>query len=246
MGVEYNLLNTKSTNKENPRRNASIFSILSFWWLNNFLLTGSRRCLENEDLFPLLDEDKTKTSTEKLQQIWAELESEGRDTVKKRNGNRLFRALLRMLSWTDHFYIAGMVILRAIFKVLRPLFLSLLLLELMKGSVDEVYWLAYLYGAGICLSQFGDSLCLHQFMYNAALMSLRWKSGTIALIYQKVSCFAPHKAILVFLYRFCVEDFRPRCAFRIPRSGLQISDFNRSRWCIAASKSNIANRSILY
>ena len=57
MGVEYNLLNTKSINKENPRRNANIFSILSFWWLNNFLLTGSRRCLENEDLFPLLDED---------------------------------------------------------------------------------------------------------------------------------------------------------------------------------------------
>ena len=85
-------------------------------------------------------------------------------------------------------------ILQGIFKVLRPLFLSLLLLELMKGSADEVYWLAYLYGAGICLSQFGDSLCLHQFMYNAALMSLRWKSGTIALIYQKVSCFAPHKA----------------------------------------------------
>ena len=139
MGVEYNLLNAKSTNKENPRRNSNIFSILSFWWLNNFLLTGSRRCLENEDLFPLLDEDKTKTSTEKLQQIWAEMESEGRDTVKKRNGTRLFRALLRMLSWTDHFYIAGMVILQAIFKVLSPLLLSLLLLQLMKGSADEVH-----------------------------------------------------------------------------------------------------------
>lgn len=193
MGVEYNLLDAKSTNKENPRRNANIFSILSFWWLNNFLFTGSRRSLENEDLFPLLEEDKTKTSTEKLQQIWAELESEERDTFKKQNGNRLFRALLRMLPWTDYFYLAGMVILQAILKVLRPLFLSLLLLELMKGS-DEVHWLAYLFGAAICLSQFGDSLCFHQFMYNAALMSLRWKSGTIALIYQKVSCFAPHKA----------------------------------------------------
>ena len=209
MGVEYNLLNAKSTIKENPRRNANIFSVLSFWWLNNFLLTGSRRCLENEDLFPLLDEDKTKTSVEKLQQIWAELESEGRDAVKKRNGTRLFRALLRMLSWPDHFYIAGMVILRAIFKVLRPLFLSLLLSELMKGSADEVYWLAYLYGAGICLSQFGDSLCHHQIMYNAALMSLRWKSGTIAFIYQKVSCFAPHNGILVVIMD--VEDFRLRC-----------------------------------
>ena len=54
IGVEYNLLDAKSTNKENPRRNANIFSILSFWWLNNFLFTGSRRSLENEDLFPLL------------------------------------------------------------------------------------------------------------------------------------------------------------------------------------------------
>ena len=184
MGVHYDLLDARSTIKENPRKKANIFSILSFWWLKRLLSTGNERSLENEDLFPLLDADKTKTSSEKLQETWAE---ESTEHIKGRRGNgyRLFRALLRMLSWKDHLYLLGLVILRDTFKVLRTVCLGLLLLELMKRSDEEVSW-AYFYGAGICLGQFGESLCCHQLLYHAALISLRWKSGTIALVYQRV------------------------------------------------------------
>ena len=185
MGVYYDLLDAESTHKENPRKNANIFSILFFWWLKKLLSIGNRRSLENEDLFPLLDDDKTKTSAEKLQMTWAE---ESTEHIKGRRGNgyQLFRALLRILSWKDdHLYLLGLLILRATFRVLRPVCLGLLLLELMKGSDEEVSW-AYFYGAGICLSQFGESLCYNQLLYHAALISLRWKSGTIALVYQRV------------------------------------------------------------
>ncbi|XP_068761627.1 ATP-binding cassette sub-family C member 4-like [Montipora capricornis] len=89
------------------------------------------------------------------------------------------------LSWKDHLLLLGLVIFWDFFKVLRQVCLGFLLLELMKGSDEDVSW-TYLYGAGICLSQLGESLCLHQFMYHAALNTLRWKSGTIALVYQRI------------------------------------------------------------
>ncbi|KAJ7389908.1 hypothetical protein OS493_028371 [Desmophyllum pertusum] len=49
-----------------------------------------------------------------------------------------------------------MMLLGGICNVLQPVFLSLLLLELMKSSGEEFWW-AYIYAAGICLSSFCPS-----------------------------------------------------------------------------------------
>jgi len=187
MGAEYDRLESKVTNRENPKKNASIFSILTFWWVREILATGNKRPLENEDLFPLLDEDKTQTSAKKLQLTWNE-ETAKRVPGKKGSGYRLFRALFRMLPWTDYLYLLGMTFLFAVCKVLQPAFLSLLLLELMEATTDDKWW-TYIYGAGICLSQFLNAVANHQIGFHGDLMSLRWKSATMAIIYQKVRRF---------------------------------------------------------
>ncbi|KAJ7389913.1 hypothetical protein OS493_028376 [Desmophyllum pertusum] len=148
MDAEYDRLKSEPRHKGNPKRNANIFSILSFWWMGELLAIGNKRPLENEDLFPLLDEDKTQTSTEKLQGTWNEEKASG------------------------------------ICNVLQPVFLSLLLLELMKSSGEEFWW-AYIYAAGICLSSFVRAIITHQWNYQAKLMALRWKSATIGIIYKK-------------------------------------------------------------
>ena len=182
--TEYEHLEAKTTKKENPRKNASILSILSFWWVREILAIGNKRPLENDDLFPLLDEDKTLNSAEKLQRTWSE-ETAKRVPGKKENGYRLFRALLRMLTWADLMYALGMSLLYSICRVLQPAFLSLLLLELMKWPVEEFWWI-YIYSTGICLSQLLNAICGHQVAYHASLMSLRWKSASIAAIFKKV------------------------------------------------------------
>ena len=196
MDAQYERLESKAANKENPRKNANILSILSFWWVREILVIGNKRPLENDDLFPLLDEDKTLNSTETLQQTWNE-ETAKRVPGKKGNGYRLFRALVRMFPWTDYVYVLTLVLLYSICKVLQPAFLSLLLQELMKGPVEERWW-KYIYSAGICLSQLGNVMFGYQIPYNAALISLRWKSASVAVIYKKVRslyCSAIYKRI---------------------------------------------------
>lgn len=52
--------------KENPKEAANVLSVLSFSWMNNVFAVGNRRPLENDDLLPLINEDKTQTCTKKL------------------------------------------------------------------------------------------------------------------------------------------------------------------------------------
>ena len=189
MPAEYHRLESKT--KQNPKKSANIFSILSFWWVGELLAIGSKRPLENEDLFPLLDEDKTRTATEKLQCTWSK-ESTRRVRGKIGNGFRLFRALIAMFPCTDYMFLLGVTLMVAIGNILHLAFLSLLISELMESSPKEMAW-TYIYAGGICLGSFARFLSGHHLAYNTYLMALRWKSATVGIIYQKVIS-VPRKA----------------------------------------------------
>lgn len=68
---EYEKLHSEEDARNvNPVINANIFSRLTIWWMNKIFVTGNKRPLEEEDLFPLLEEDKSEVLTEKLQAEW--------------------------------------------------------------------------------------------------------------------------------------------------------------------------------
>ena len=183
MDSKYDRLESQLKQKENPRKSASVFSILFFWWVKEILAIGQKRPLENDDLFPLLDEDKTQTSTEKLHKTWNE------ETIpasnKTGNGHRLLKALFRAFPFSDYVFILSLGLLPAVCNVLQPVFLSLLLPELMNSHVKDSS-LAYIYATGLCMSSFMRAICAHQFGYTAQLMALRWKSATIGIVYKQV------------------------------------------------------------
>ena len=197
--VDYEKIETEEKRK-NPQTGASIFSILSFWWINETLSTGNKRPLQNKDLFPLLDEDKCQGATEKLQWLWDEkiANHPPKKTVDKRtgiprkllqwvacgDGCRLFSTLLQLHSWSDYALVSLLALVCGLGNVLQPVFLSLLLPELLKPSRD--HWLAYSYAAGICLSSLLRVLASNQFVYRAWTIPLRWKSAVVGLIYRKV------------------------------------------------------------
>ena len=170
----------RASDRKNPKESANIFSILSFSWMNSILATGNTRPLENNDLFPLLDEDKTQGLTERLEESWNEECLRG---GKKRP--RLLWALVSMFPWSEHAFLLSTAMISGLCNVLQPLFLSMLLVVLMKQS-EEDFWWAYVYGAGICISSLIRIVMNHQCAYNACLTSMRWKAATIGLIFEKV------------------------------------------------------------
>ena len=183
MNSKYDRLESQARPKENPRKSASVFSILFFWWVREILAIGQKRPLENDDLFPLLDEDKTQTSTEKLHTTWNEEAIPA--STKTGNGHRLLKALFRAFPLNDYVFILSLGLLPAVCNVLQPVFLSLLLPELMKFLVKDSS-LAYIYATGLCMSSFVRAVCSHQFGYYTQLMALRWKSATIGIVYKQV------------------------------------------------------------
>ena len=170
--------------KENPTKNASIFSILFFWWVREIVAIGNKRPIENDDLFPLLDDDKTESLSEKLQRTWSE-ESAKRVPVTDRRGYRFFRALIRIIPWTYHVFVVSAALLAGVCNVLQYVFLSLLLTQFTKSTSSD-RWLTYIYAAGICLSNLVRAISSRQWKFHTYLIAQRWKSGTIAVIYKKV------------------------------------------------------------
>ena len=182
MELEYDRLETDPKQTKNPKKTANVFSILSFWWVGQLLDLGSKRPLENDDLFPLLEEDKTQTSTENLHRTWNEEKSRA-SSEGASNGRRLFKAIIRAFSFADYLFILSVGLVPGVCNVLQPVFLSLLLPALIKYSTKE----AYIYAAGICLSSFVRAIATHQYRYHGDLMALRWKSATVGIVYRKVS-----------------------------------------------------------
>ena len=169
----------KNCKPRNPKDDAGILSILSFWWMGDIFRIGNKRQLENYDLLPLCREDTTRENTEQLSQFWkCESATNGRW--------RLLRALLKAYPLCDYIFILCAALLDTVCKSLQILFLSFLLAEIIHASSSSTRW-AYLYGTGICISSFLRVIIVHQFVYNSSLMSMRWKSATTGLIYHKVS-----------------------------------------------------------
>jgi ATP-binding cassette, subfamily C (CFTR/MRP), member 4 len=52
---------------ENPRENANIFSILTFWWTIDLFKTGYRKVLELNDLFKPLKVDESASLGDRLE-----------------------------------------------------------------------------------------------------------------------------------------------------------------------------------
>ena len=105
----------------NPKVKANIFSQVTFGWLNDLLATGSERPLDNDDLYPLLEDYKTERQVERLEKNWKE-------QVQRHSGKRqLFRALVHMSSWADYVSLLSLSFIFSICTLLQPVFLSLVL-----------------------------------------------------------------------------------------------------------------------
>ena len=168
---------------KNPKERAGIFSRLFFSWMNGFINIGNKRVLEHSDFYPLLEEDKSKPLTDKLEQAWLE---EIRKSHTRERKVRLFRAMLKTLPWTDYALMGISLFIGVACNILQPLFLGLLLsLLLQPGAESQHRWL-YLYTGGLCCSSLVRILVMNQYQSKVNFMGMRWRIAVIGVIYKKV------------------------------------------------------------
>ena len=169
---------------KNPKERAGIFSRLFFSWMNSLMNIGCRRVLEHSDLYPLLDEDKSKALTEKLEQTWHE---EIRNSHIKGQKARLSRAMMKVLPWSDYALASLSLFIGVACNILQPLFLGLLLSILLHtGTVRQDRWL-FIFAGGLCCSALLRVLAMNQYQSKVDYMGMRWRAAAIGVVYKKVT-----------------------------------------------------------
>lgn len=168
---------------KNPKERAGVMSRLSFCWMNSIMKISNRRALDPCDLYPLLDEDRSKELTEKLDTSWSQ---EVRDSYLKGREARLTRALIRILQWSEFALLSFSLFIGVACNILQPLLLGLLLSALLGTKNARSDPLVYVFSSGLCLSSLLRAVVLNQYHAKAQLLGMRWRSATTGLIYKKV------------------------------------------------------------
>lgn len=167
--------------KVNPKRNASIFSQITFSWMNKIFVLGSKRPLEEDDLFPLLEEDKSDILSEKLEHEW-EKELKKIDKGKR---PRFWKALMRVSNWYEYFCIILLVLTDMANRMTLPVLLGFLISYLM-GARDLGPAFKYILPTGICLTSLGRNLAQHHYQNRSALLGMRFRAAATGILYRKV------------------------------------------------------------
>jgi len=165
----------------NPVINANIFSRLTIWWMNKIFVTGNKRPLEEDDLFPLLEEDKSEVLTEKLQTEWE------KELNKRHEGKRprFWKALMRVCPWYEYFSIIGLVMTDMANRMTLPVLLGFLISYLMGIRQLDVSF-KYILPTLICMTSLGRNIAQHHYQNRSALLGMRFRAAATGLLYKKV------------------------------------------------------------
>ena len=159
------------------KRSISLWSHLTFAWLNRIFALGNTRPLEQTDLVRAAAQRDSKEFYTEISELWA---SEARSTSP-----RLLRAVARLFGAKDYAVGFLCVAVYAYLLVSQPIFLNFLLRELSAVSPDTA-WIG-LFLAGISLSGIVIPLVKASIFYRGNVIGSQVSTALIALVYRKVS-----------------------------------------------------------
>ena len=156
----------------------SLWSHLTFAWLNRIFALGNTRPLEQTDLVKAAAQRDSKELFTEISKLWA---SEARSTSP-----RLLRAVARLFGAKDYAVGFLCLVVYAYLLVSQPIFLNFLLRELTAVSPNTA-WIG-LFLAGISLSGIVIPLVQAGLFYRGNVIGTHVSTALVALVYEKVSC----------------------------------------------------------
>uniref|UniRef100_A0A673J9V2 Multidrug resistance-associated protein 4 n=1 Tax=Sinocyclocheilus rhinocerous TaxID=307959 RepID=A0A673J9V2_9TELE len=171
----------KKDAKSNPSATANLFSQVFFWWLNPLFRIGSKRRLEEDDMYKVLPEDGSKRLGEEL--YW---DQEVEKATKELRTPKLTKAIIRCY-WRSY---AVLGVFTLIEVLIQPVFLGKLIQYFERSEPDNMAALyeAYGYAAGISLSALGLALLHHLYFYHVQRAGMKIRIAMCHMIYKKALC----------------------------------------------------------
>ena len=168
---------------QNPRETAGFLSLITFSWLNNVLKFGSQHPLEEKHLFPIETSFRAEKLVGDLEREWL---AEERASQQNRTKPRLWRAMMRIISYRDYITVGILRIFYSMAMNVFPLILWFFLKSIF--SVSEISYSSTLPFV-ICISvvSMARSVFANQCIFKAEMLAIRLKVALIGLVYKKVT-----------------------------------------------------------
>ncbi|XP_052455081.1 ATP-binding cassette sub-family C member 4 [Carassius gibelio] len=178
--------------KSNPSATANLFSQIFFCWLNPLFRIGSKRRLEEDDMYEVLPEDGSMRLGEELQSYW---DQEVEKATKELRTPKLTKAIIRCY-WRSYAVLGVFTLIEEVIKVIQPVFLGKLIQYFERDAEcyerDEpdnaALYEAYGYAAGVSLSTLGLALLHHLYFYHVQRAGMKIRIAMCHMIYRKALC----------------------------------------------------------
>jgi len=144
--------------KKNPRKNAGLFSIITFWWLNQFFKKNDKSFLENQDLYEVLEKDSSYEVCGRLEREWNKEVIE----CKKCNKNPSLVKAIRRTFFTQWLLLGLLTLFEESMRLFSPYCMRGLLLYFEGNKTVEE---AYLYAALIVCIPVSNLFTRHNLHY---------------------------------------------------------------------------------
>uniref|UniRef100_A0A5F9DL08 ATP binding cassette subfamily C member 4 (PEL blood group) n=1 Tax=Oryctolagus cuniculus TaxID=9986 RepID=A0A5F9DL08_RABIT len=173
--------------KPNPLQDANLCSRVFFWWLNPLFKIGHKRRLEEDDMYSVLPEDRSKHLGEELQGYW---DKEVLAAENKAQAPSLTKAIIKCY-WKSYLVLGIFTLIEEGTKVMQPIFLGKVInyFENYDPTDSVALHTAYGYASVLTACTLFLAILHHLYFYHVQCAGMRLRVAMCHMIYRKVTIF---------------------------------------------------------
>lgn len=172
--------------KKNPAATANFLSKIFFWWLNPLFTIGYKRRLEEEDMYEVLQEDRSEVLGQELQRYW---DKELQKATKEMRTPRLAKVIMQCY-WKSYGVLGIFTFIEEAIRVTQPLFLGQVIRYFENYDPNDRTALneALGYAAGMSVCTIGLAVIHHLYFYYVQRAGMKIRVAMCHMIYKKALC----------------------------------------------------------
>ncbi|XP_014720342.2 ATP-binding cassette sub-family C member 4 [Equus asinus] len=177
------MLHVYSEGKPNPLQDANLCSRVFFWWLNPLFKIGHKRRLEEDDMYTVLPEDRSKHLGEELQGCWDKEVLRAKTDARKPS---LTKAIIKCY-WRSYLVLGIVTFIEEVIKIIQPIFLGKIIDYFEKYDPTDSAALYETYGYAFVLTACTLILAIlhHLYFYHVQCAGMRLRVAMCHMIYRK-------------------------------------------------------------
>ncbi|XP_061027210.1 ATP-binding cassette sub-family C member 4 isoform X2 [Eubalaena glacialis] len=169
--------------KPNPLQDANLCSRVLFWWLNPLFKIGHKRRLEEDDMYSVLPEDRSKHLGEELQGYW---DQEVLRAEKATREPSLTKAIIKCY-WKSYLVLGIFTLIEESTRVVQPIILGKIIgyFENYNPTESAALYEAYGYAGVLSACTLVLAILHHLYFYHVQCAGMRLRVAMCHMIYRK-------------------------------------------------------------